>query len=328
MKNFIYLALLIIIVSCSSNDSSEEILNCGVYEGDISLYTPLLLEEFIKCNYTEITGDLTIGDGNVAYPIEDLSGLSSLTKVGGTLGIGNLNELQSLHGLHNITSAESLSIGNAYHIDNLDELDKLQTDRIHLVNNPLLSNIDGLDMSSNTLEYVYIRNCPLITNLNCFSNITKITAGLHIQYIDGLTDLYGLHNLETIGTYNIGYGGRFSLEGNENLLGINELKSLNSIIGGITVENNYNLPDLDGLSNITSLQGDITIKWNFYLHNLNGFKNVTSFDGKIHITENPSLRSYCGLQSILTWGIVDDFVVYGNYNNVSEAQILNAPPCD
>ena len=70
--------------SCSNSDPQEDIeIFCGIFEGNVALRTPGEITQFAKCNYTEITGNLSIFDGNGENPIMSLSALSSLQRIGG-----------------------------------------------------------------------------------------------------------------------------------------------------------------------------------------------------------------------------------------------------
>lgn len=318
---------MIFTISCSKDDSQNDTQEqfCGIYVGNIKLRTMIEIEEFAKCNYSEITGDLSIFDGNIAYPITDLSELSSLTKVGGHLGIGNLNVLTNLKGLHNITSARLLLLGGNKVLSNLDDLDNLQTGYIEINNNPALQNINGLDMDSDEMTTIAIYNCPSLTNLNCFFNIKTITSALIIENNFGLKNLQGLQNLETIGTnYSADCCGSFQLEDNYNLESINELNNLTYIKGGTVIHNNYSLLHIDGLSNVTKIEGDLNIRYNFFLNHLNGLQNVDELEGEINIYDNPSLRNFCGLQNLFTSnGHTGSYLIFGNYNNPQHNQIIN-----
>jgi hypothetical protein len=251
MKYLATLLAITLLFNCSNSDngSEEEAQFCGIYEGDIFLPSDDAIREFGKCNYTEITGYLSIGESSYAVTITDLSPLSSITKVGGALQLSSLRELNSLNGLHNIESASRLHIAYAVALENLDDLDKLQTSYIELSNNYALKNIDGLDMESDTIGTIAFFDCPSLINLNAFLNI-KTSGYLGIKGCDSLTSLQGLNSLETIN-------------------------------GGLSIRDNFYLESLDELSNLTYLKGDIFIRDNPYLRYFCGLKPLFLADGHI-----------------------------------------------
>lgn len=325
MKRIILNVLyLVIITSCSKennlNDNQEQY--CGVYEGDVLLRTMIEIEDFAKCNYTEVTGTLGISDGNVQYPITDISTLSSLTKVG-TLTLVNLNALTNLNGFRNITSVGSLNLVGLKVLENLDDISNLQTRNLLVMENPILQNIDALDMNFDTMNTIQIIDCPLLNNLNCFSNIKSITNVLTITNNSGLNDLYGLNDLETIGAnYKADCCGSLIIRGNHNLKSINSLINLTSVKGGIVIEFNFYLDNLNGFSNMTNLEGDLTIQYNDYLSNLDGFKSLSHLDGDINILFNPLLSRFCGLKNLfVSDGHNGTYTVAGNLFNPSANQI-------
>lgn len=309
MKYLATLLAITLLFNCSNSDngSEEEAQFCGIYEGDIFLPSDDAIREFGKCNYTEITGYLSIGESSYAFTITDLSPLSSISKVGGALLLHSLRELNNLNGLHNIESATRLSIAYAEALENLDDLDKLQTRDIALSNNYALQNIDGLDMESDTIGTIGIINSPLLTNLNCFSNIKTISNAFSIEGCDSLIDLGGLNNVKSIG----------------------ELYS-SSCCGALVIKDNFLMESIDGLEKLTFLGGPLNIRNNTYLENLDGLKNLVYLHGDIDIYDNSLLRRFCGLQNLfLTNGQVNgDFNVYNNYNNPTQTMIMNAPACD
>jgi hypothetical protein len=337
-KTILKFLLLLFILSCNNNDDQNETeeQSCGIYKGNILLRTMTEIEEFAQCNYSEITGNLGIFDGNIQRPITSLSSLSSLKKIGGKLSLNSLSVLTTLNGLHNIESVKFLTINSTNQLENLDKIDLLQTERIEMNNNISLKNINGLDMDSDEMAKIAISNHPVLENLQCFSNIKFIRNYLSISNNNSLIDLSGLDSLERIGIYS---GTNSSgpnnpekvlvIEDNRNLLSVNGLNNLREIKGDIWIYNNFFLENIDGLSNLLSIYQNLNINLNTNLNNLDGFQNLSYVNGDIQITSNPLLRRFCGLHNLFsTNGHNGSYVVAGNYFNPSDYQIQLAPPCN
>jgi len=310
MKKIIITILLSqFVLGCSNKDNETESIEqfCGIYEGSVVLRTMSEIEEFAQCNYTEITGHLRIFDGNVQFPILSLSALSSLNRVGGNLSLGNLNSISTLDGLQNIEYANGLLINNLSLVEDLDPLDKLQTDYIEINNNISLRNIDALDMNSDEMITIAIYNHPVLESLHAFSNIKTIRIALIIENNDSLIDLAGLDSIEYVG---LDY-------------------SPNICCGSLIIEDNDNLVSLSALNNLIELKGNTHIANNFNLVSIDGFYNLTTLFGDLKIHDNPLLIRFCGLQNLfLSNGHMGDYVVFNNLSNPQPSNILNAPPCN
>ena len=148
-----------------------------------------------------------------------------------------------------------------------------------LENNPNCTYLRELELSGDIVDisgfssltsvsYLYIDDCPNLTNLMGFSNIDSIFDNLGFYDTEGLTNLCGLDNLKYIGR---------------------DLR----LEGTISIEN------LDGIENLTML-GNIRIEENQNLENLNGLKNATmEIESDINVKDNPALQSCCGIKDIL-----------------------------
>jgi hypothetical protein len=193
---------------------------------------------------TTIGGSLVIGSkhgmmgvgGNPS--LKNLTGLNSLTNIGGDLRVINNNSLVSLTGLENlITVDSSVVVGSAYWFYNF-----------HCAGNASLINLNGMNA------------------------LTFIGKNLEIACNDSLENLDGLENLGSIvGSLLIGkvYGWMSWMEaspGNPSLIDLSDLSNLTSIGGALEITGNDTLPDLSGLENIDPVSiNDLSIYNNNYL---------------------------------------------------------------
>src|SRR5690606_16971465 len=110
--------------------------------GDVYLTSQALIDNYANhySNCTQILGDLYIST------ITDLSPLSNLTSVGGSLYIYNNPNLTNLDGLSKLTSVGGgLDISNNSNLTNLDGLSKLTSvgGYLYIAFNSNLTNLDG-----------------------------------------------------------------------------------------------------------------------------------------------------------------------------------------
>jgi len=349
MNKYIFnILLLITLFGCSSN-SNDEVQECGVFEGDLFLRNQSQVNDFGKCNYTTITGNLFIDDKNPNSLIEDLTPLSSLTSIeGDRIEIGSTANLKNLNGLNNVYSTATLVINSNAMLENLDALGNLEPNQVELYNNWSLENIDGLTLESNSIFGIYISNCLLLTSLNCFSSIKTVHIGLNIRGNPKLTNLYGLHNIESIGAKRgagVCCGGALEISGNSNLESI-ELNSLTSLYEGLSILNNNTLLNLKFSSQLSTFTGDLKIYNNINLSsidglslitrtaefmiyktaitNLDALSNLTTIGGNFSILSNFYLTDFCGLQNLITSGdVLGLFRIKSNAYNPSQDHIID-----
>ncbi len=137
---------------------------------------------------------------------------------------------------------------------------------------------------------VHILNNPNLTNLNGLENVVLIENHLNISDNDNLLNLSGLEGVTSIGNY-------LTISSNESLNSLTGLNNLSSIGGQLRVNDNNNLIDFNGLENLISVAGDFWIDENDGLINFNGLGNLISIEGVILIQNNAALSSLSGLQN-------------------------------
>ena len=207
-------------ITISNNDTStsspQDIIdycnNPCVYQGDLNLKTQADVDAFTYC---EVTGNLAIGGPD----INDLSNLSTLTKVIGDVsivgnssltnlsGLNNLtqikggllmmfNNIQEINGLSNLTFiGESLGIiGNRAltNVNGLQQLSSVKT--ISLSGNNELQNINGLSISG-SIENLFITNNGKLSHLNGLSTISLVNGNLTLQNNTALDKACGIMQL-------------------------------------------------------------------------------------------------------------------------------------
>lgn len=150
-------------------------------DSDVNLFTQAQVNAF-SC--TTLEGTLTIFGNDIT----DLSALSSLNYVSGSVLIYNSNNLPDLDGLSSLTS-----IGGDLHISNL----------------PLLTNIDGLSNLTTVDGYLYSDGNNILTDVNGLSSLTSLGNFLALSYCSQLAEFCGIYPL-----INNGFSGAYIVAGN------------------------------------------------------------------------------------------------------------------
>ena len=253
------------------------------------------------CTVVDISGLArltTVGDGLRIYDmgvegITSLDPLNSLSSIGGTLGL-QMNHLENVDGLSNVASiGETLGLLDMYNLQNLQGLSQLQEIPRFLAIRRLdqftsLSELSGMNIGS-----IIIRDCPNLTNLNAFENITSL-GHLILQQLHQLPDLRAFSNLESVETQ-------------------------------LEIIDNDLLPDLSGLENLghDSSTEYLVIGFNDGLTSLQGLNNVTDVF-EIRVTDNTKLTDFCALNTLITSDpFIDRYFVVGNAYNPTIQDIMD-----
>jgi len=312
------------------------------YNGNLSLMVQADVNAF---NYTEVTGDLTIGGG---FPdITDLSSLAKLTRVGGSLILQFNENLEHVDGLTSLGSVGGdLQFWNNESILDVNGLAALTSVGGSLIfyDEQSLTNLYGLASLATVggsvfFEYASgpnVRGATALTSIGgnlefsevdfetldgLFPKLTTIGGDLVFSPMGSLRNLNGLSALTSV-------GGRLILKETDSLENVDGLASLNSVGGILWIDYAPNLPNLDGLSHLTSVGGPLTIEVSDLLGSLNGLASLSSVGGPVTIQYNTSLNSFCGLYGLLNGGKVGGAVgIVGNAANPTAAQIIAAGPC-
>lgn len=332
----------ILCISCEKEEASDTIenLNNYSYTGDVFLKNQQEIDSFGQIGYRKIIGSVTVGSDNSNESIDNLEGLSSLFYI-----------------------TEDLRIEGIHMLKNLDRLNGLiEVNRIYIVGNNGLTNIDGLNNINTTISFLYIESNTDLQRINGFENVPRI-RNLDIRYNNHLTQIEGFSKVRSISN--------FYIEGNdaiEYIDGFNSLRTISEIwvnghdklknidfLRGVSyqfiellyVQNNKSLMNLDGIRNVQHVKAGVIIYNNDSLTNIDGLKNVkhiettlhiggndllTNLDGLVRlafikqwisIEDNESLSDLCGLQPIVASGNFGFLNIESNLVNPSIDQILD-----
>jgi hypothetical protein len=251
-----------------------------VCDGDYYVETVAEFEDFVALRCREVTGRLTIS-------VPELTSLDGLVleSVGDDLRIDGCDGLTTLAGLEMLTTVDQVFLveSNAA-LTGLDALESLtDVTAFYIFNNPLLSDLNGLEGIRGLDGYFDAHNNPSLSSLDGLDNLSRIDLFLVIANNPVLTSLSGLDDLTKIGWYaSIRNNGLTSLEG------LGALTSLGADGGGRNLEivNNAALVTLDPLHDwpASALRGEVRIHDNVKLPAC----EVTNFD-----TEQTTAEATC-----------------------------------
>ena len=273
-----------------------------IYEGYVTLLSQEMVDDFGDQNYTEITGDLTIAY-DINHPewelVHNLDKLSSLTKIGGKLGIYALPNLSSADGLANIST-----IGGDIEIKHSRMTSLVWLKGVQTYNGSLiLSNIEGLQ------------------SLEGLENCTKINQGLNIYLNRDLIDINALKNLTSVGWY-------VNIQDNEKLPNIDGLSGLKEVGRYLSIYENHLITDISGLKNLNTVGSMLSIEKCPILTNINGLDNLNLVEG-VEINDNDALTNLDGLEHILSAeGIQESLSITNNSSliNIDILELLTEMP--
>jgi hypothetical protein len=245
----------------------------------------------------EIEGDVVIG----AYynDIDNLNGLSSVTRIGGDLLFYRTSGLQNLSGLDNLNSVggdmtinENFALADLTGLNNLAYIGK----NLYIENNNDLVDITGLDSLSDVGHDLWITNNFHLPALTGLERLTSIHGSLRLGN-EHLVDLTALENLTSVGD--------LIIWGNNSLKNLSGLDHLISIEGYLQICYDDSLVNLSNLNNLESIGTTLMIQGNNSLTSLHGLEGLTSIPDYLQIENCDALSSLSGLDGLTSIGNLD-----------------------
>ena len=180
-------------------------------------------EDYGPCNV--INGSLDVwgdsGSGNTSelvrsQDIENLDGLSEISRVGGWVKLNRLDDLANIAGLISLrTAPRGFTLQSTKRVRNLQGLNNLATPNLSVSDNSSLRSLSGLSSVPTTFGQLSIHSNPTLETLE------------------------GVENISNIGT--------LFIRSNQALIDISALSALHSTFEGITITSNARLEDCGSL---------------------------------------------------------------------------------
>ena len=259
----LFFFIMMIIECCDEWHYTEKKSGDTIYVGDY--YINSNSDIMRVSNYTSIHGDLIIRGTD----LKNLNGLDNLNSITGGLYIGcdrftfsrlsgDLvdSEVEGCEGNPNLVDIQGL--GGLTHVGS--NIFSLSSPYVVVVNNPLLTNLDGLSNLKTDGLFVKIEGNDALEDVDGFDNFTHLW-GLEVHNNGSLTNLDGFERVQTI-------DGEIGIWDNASLKNLNGLLNINTYMGDfLIVRSNASLPACEA-------------------ERLQEYIQNTGWDGTIDITDN------------------------------------------
>ncbi len=225
----------------------------------------------------------------------DLTGLDSLTTIGGSIFIESNSTMQDLTGLNNVTTALNITIENNMSMTSLTGLDSIDSVPGNIELKGLaIDTLTGLGALQNVGDLFIIDNGAL-TNLTGMTTLTTVSGQLYMENNRSLTDLSGLESITQTGGLYLG-------QQDPSLASLNGLQNLTQIDGSLTIEFTTGLSNISDLVGLTTITGDLVLRDNEQLADIDGLMNLRDLGGALMINNHPNLPTVDPLLGVTRFG--------------------------
>ncbi|HEY3387530.1 MAG TPA: hypothetical protein VGK46_13530, partial [Saprospiraceae bacterium] len=250
--------------------------------------------------------------------LNDFSGLSSITTIGGNLAFEYNNQLTNLDGLESLTSINGhLDIGSHPLLNDLSALSGVQSINGQLIvkNCNSLTSLVGLDnIDHTTIQQLEIQGCYFLSKCDIDAVCDFLTLGSNNYQItsNGTGCTYAAQIISFCNGCPSN-GMSFSSQDQIDSFPIN-FPGCTQIIGNVNIDDSIqgDIQNLDGLTQLGTITGHLTIQNNEALVDLTGLQQLSDINGMLSINNNPSLTSISGLDNVIA-------------NSITELLIQNCP---
>jgi uncharacterized repeat protein (TIGR01451 family) len=164
-----------------------------------------------------------------------------------------------------------------------------------IANNPLLTNLNGLENLTVAGYALTISNNASLTSMEGLNAVTQ-AFHLDINNNPALLNMNGLGNLKWVGE-------RVSIYGNASLTSLSGL-NLEGVGFGIEISDNPSLTTLDGLESLT-IDSALHIRNNPQLADISGLQNLVKVKGPLEFENNDALLNLSGLENLEAIGYLE-----------------------
>ncbi|HOP06194.1 MAG TPA: hypothetical protein PLF13_02780 [candidate division Zixibacteria bacterium] len=229
----------------------------------------------------ESAGSIVIQRNPSLQNVDSLFSLTTLNPSGyssyGSLYIYDNDSLTSLLGLGGISGAAyGLTIKSNALLTSLVGLEGISSAKSLTISyQSLLTTLVGLNIRS-VEEHAIIRNCDGLEDLHGLENLQTVGWSFEIEDCGALTDLTGLSMLSSV-------GGFFMID-NNSLESLDGLGTLQIVDGSLQIEN------CDELSDISALEFVTTVGANLYIESCDSLRSLEGLDAVTHVGGNLYLQ--------------------------------------
>ncbi len=286
---------------------------CSIIEGDVTMNTTNITDLSPLSIITAIGGSVEIARNN---SLSTLNGLNNIISIGGDLIVGFYPDhgnvsLSNLNGLTNLAYIGGdfvvISNNNLISLSGLDNLENVKGD-IRIADNNSLMSLNGLN-KLDSIDVLRI-NGNRLENLMGLENVTYIRR-IYLEQSNYLTSVEGLESLQTIQEdFNLIHVMVKNLSGLENLKNIHG--SFNCDLCG--------LQSINELTSLMNIGGSIVIN-HTNISNFNAFENITELAGDLWISENSQIMDFSGFENLSS--VAGDVSIFSNSQLLSLNNLNN-----
>ncbi len=316
-----YYAASKLVITGDSGDASSLWCVSGV-TGAVLVQDSDLADMSGLASLSSVGGDLTV---ERSPNFVDFEGLDSLTTVSGTLQVKDSGAVKSLAGLGSLTSLGGLSIEGSSSLADLSSLSGISA-----MSGLSLSGIAGLSDLADLAGLTSLGDLQLddLQDLTSLSGLESITTLASVS----LSDLPQVQDLTPLGSVTRITGDLALSE--MALADLDDLSSLSSFSGSLSLHStsmtklgrlawaktiadlklteNASLTDLDGLDWLYNVYGEVKIDDNDGLGSLTGLESLSTVGGDAAVWSNDSLTDITALLGLAT--VDGEFSIHGNGN--------------
>lgn len=218
----------------------------------------------------EITGDA----------ITDLSALSALVQVDGTLVVHDAPNLTSLDGLDCLQRVGRLELRGLPRLVEIDALARLTTlaGPLTLMELGALRDVDGL-RSLREVDALRLENLPALASVAGLAAVPRVPGDVTLRNLDHLGAIDGPWTLAEVDTLKVTH--------NADLASLAGLAALRRVHDGVHVENNAALTSLQGLEGLDAPWSWLSVTGNAALDDVDVVLTWSSLPPEITIAANP-----------------------------------------
>lgn len=293
----VFIILIVVLLGINQHVLAKEETTC--ISGIVTLMAQQSVDDFVATyagTCTFVDGHVLIGSYLGPNAITDLSGLSFITEISGTLRISSQQSLPSLAGFENLERVGAISIVDCDLLTAATFPNLIEVSDLSIFNN---NNIQSVTFGNGTGNYylnrgIYLKNNPQLVNMNftaVYTGSNLYTSSVDIEYTeinnnDSLTSLAFLGNIS-------GYEPLIKIEGNASLTSLSDML-LGTIIHDLSLVNNP-IQNMQGFETITNI--DNLILSQSSISSLSGLQNVTNIEN-MEIRQS-NINSLAALQNVL-----------------------------
>lgn len=230
--------------------------------------------------------------------LANLQELAQLSRVSGRLSIGARDAWTGIEGLPALAELGELEVVAMSQLDQLrrfETVPKIHSLRLFML--PELPNLRSFAAFTELEGDLWLDQLDALPDLGGLEKLKKIGGRLVLSKVNAIKNLAPLAQLEEAGSVIIAENAAL-----ENLNGLEALKTLTQVEGGLCLHRNPQMTEFNALSNMTTVAGSYTLTENPLLLNVDGVSGLTSIGASLWIDGSPKVETLAPFTTLRTIG--------------------------